>query len=525
MESIPESERQEVQTFKLGSMCNAPLERVLGLQWNVKTDRLMFECGTTDNTPTRRVILSTLASIYDPLGCLAPTILKGKLILQTVCKSQFSWDDPLDENTTQLWKDWSQNMKGISQVAIPRCLKPKLFCDIQRELHHFSDACLAGYGSCSYLRVINQAGEVHCSLVFAKARVAPLKPITLPRLELMGAITSVRASVLLRKELRGEVKEYFWTDSKIVLGYIQNSSKRFHMFVANRVEFIREHTELEQWNYVSSGNNPADHASRGLSVEELVKSNWFNGPQFLLDEPLIGQTPNYPLQPEDPEIRKHQVLQNSTKEIEDRLLRRFSKFSEWDRLVTAITTLKMRINPSPKPLITIREDVKIFIIKLDQERAFGDFISGRSNKMPDSLERLDPFLDSEGVLRVGGRLKPSQLAYGVKHPIILPKLSHITELLVRKCHQEVLHQGRSFTLGKVRESGYWIIGSRGAVSSIIFKCVTCKRLRGKQQIQKMGNLPKERLEPSPPFTHIGIDCFGPFLTKEIVKNIKGMALS
>ena len=161
----------------------------------------------------------------------------------------------------------------LEKMRIPRCFKPSGIRDIKKvELHHFSDASTEGYGQCTYLRLTDVNNLVHCSLVMGKACVAPLKPITIPRLELTAA----------RELTYAGVKEVFWTDSKVVQGYIYNEARRFHTYVANRVQQIRDHTQPEQWKYVNSDNNPADDASRGLSPKDLLKtSRWLRGPTFL----------------------------------------------------------------------------------------------------------------------------------------------------------------------------------------------------------------------------------------------------
>lgn len=163
-------------------------------------------------------------------------------------------------------------------------MKPSHFGKVKAvELHHFSDASSTGYGQCTYIRLIDDNGQVHCSLLMGKARVAPLKPVTIPRLELVAALLSTKISMLLQKELEyTSVKEWFWTDSNIVLGYIGNESRRFHVFVANRVQQIRDHTEPYQWQYISTSENPADIASRGANVQDLMnRPEWLSGLEFL----------------------------------------------------------------------------------------------------------------------------------------------------------------------------------------------------------------------------------------------------
>ena len=150
------------------------------------------------------------------------------------------------------------------------------------ELHNFADASTSGYGQCSYLRVKDEDGNVNVSLVMGKSRVAPLKITTIPRLELTAAVVSAKVGVMLQEELNyANLKQFFWTDSKVVLGYINNDAERFHTFVANKVQIIRFNTDTKKWRHIDTKNNPADHTSRGLSAEELMRSNWFSGPAFL----------------------------------------------------------------------------------------------------------------------------------------------------------------------------------------------------------------------------------------------------
>ena len=141
-------------------------------------------------------------------------------------------------------------------------------------------------------------------------------------------------------------------------------------------------------------------------------------------------------------------------------------------------------------------------------------------KKTSSLYRLDAFIDGDGVLRVGGRIRNASIPYDVKHPVILPSKGHVTMLLVRHHHERISHQGRGISLNDLRTHGYWIIGGNSSVSRYTSKCVTCHELRGALEEQKMANLPEDRLEPAPPFTHCGVDYFGPFVRKEGHKELK-----
>lgn len=218
-----------------------------------------------DKPCTRRGILSTVSSVFDPLGFVAPLLLDGKSILQELCCHEVDWDDPMPEDIKVKWEKWRADLLQLQCISIPRCYKPKNFGHVvSTELHHFSDASIKGYGQWSYLRLVHEHQKVHCSFVMGKSRVAPLKPVTIPRLELTAAVCSVRISQQLRRELEYHInREYFWTDSNVVLGYISNESRRFHVFVANRVQEIQDSTSIDQWKYVESKENPADEALWG----------------------------------------------------------------------------------------------------------------------------------------------------------------------------------------------------------------------------------------------------------------------
>ena len=534
IESIPNSERAKGITSLNLSFEDLPIERALGIEWCMESDHFQFRFNLKSKSATRRGILSTVASVYDPLGLLSPYTLKGKQILQQMCKENCGWDEPLSEELRPKWEQWIQELPLLSDIHIDRCVKPAGFGNISvAELHHFSDASFCGYGQCSYLRIINEDGQVHCSLLMGKARVAPLKVVTIPRLELTAALVSVKISQLLRYELDIVAVEYFWTDSMVTLGYIQNDARRFHVFVANRVQQIKEATKVEQWHYVETKENPADLASRGANAKELLTSTWFSGPKFLWEKELsLGRKICSELKENDPEIRKALIYAvSSTTPV---LLERIEKFSSWFDAVTALAVLKkylrhLQLKVQVTPITeSDRLDAETTYIRLQQQYSFAKELGNLSQKkavsQDSTLSKLDPFVDKDGMLRVGGRLTHSSQHFKIIHPLILPKSSHVTHLIVKHFHEVMKHQGRGITVNALRQNGFWIIGCSRVVSSLIFKCVTCRKLRGQLQSQKMSNLPSDRLAVSPPFTYCGMDCFGPFLIQEGRKQMKKYGL-
>ena len=206
--------------------------------------RISLQGQLKDRALTRRGMLSTVSSIHDPLGPIAPFLLQDKRILQAICKDGSRWDDPVPDHLRMQWVKWREELVVLSQLKLPHCYKSGYFGDVTTvELHGFSDTSTSGYGQCSYLRMINSKGDVHCVLVMAKSRVTPSKPITIPSLELTAVLLSVEVSVFLQRELKySEMKEVFWTDKEVVRGYISNDTRRFHTFVANRVQSILDHT-------------------------------------------------------------------------------------------------------------------------------------------------------------------------------------------------------------------------------------------------------------------------------------------
>ena len=559
IEAIPMEQRtKEIKELDF-TKDHLPLERALGVQWFVESDEFHFKVELKDRPLTRRGILSTVSSIYDPLGLIAPFLLQGKRILQGICKDGAHWDDPVPDNIRMHWARWRGDLLNLSKVKIPRCYKPVDFGEAKSvELHTFSDASTLGYGQCSYLRMINGEDKIHCALVMAKSRVTPSKPVTIPRLELTAALLSVKISTFLKKELKYDaISEVFWTDSEVVRGYISNDARRFHIFVANRVQQIRDYTSPEQWRKISTKENPADDASRGLSAQELMDSpRWWSGPEVLW-KPLDDQTGRDEpaiISDSDPEVRRVSSFATKTNPFAS-FLERLQYFSDWHQAKRAVALClrlqrrfkKNAVNRSPlkkttnnlEP-VTVEEirSAEIEIIRAAQLEAFQRDLSllrtTKSNQDKDkrtpkkrsimktsSIRRLDPFVDPDGILRVGGRIQYADVPYYEKHPLILPKKGHVTELVIRHHHERCQHQGRGVTHARIRSSGMWIVNGGSSVSRHIANCVTCRRCRGPPLTQKMANLPEDRVQASPPFTYCAVDYFGPFYIKEGRRELKG----
>ncbi|KAK0142160.1 hypothetical protein N1851_020144 [Merluccius polli] len=202
-----------------------PVERALGLQWCAETDAFNFKMDVQQKTCTRRGMLSVSSSVSDPLGFLAPVVLPAKIMLQELCRRNLGWDDTTPQDILQQWTRW-MDLDMLSEFKVERCTKPKGFGHpIHAQLHHFSDANEAGYGVVTYLRMQNNKNYIHVAFLMGKARVTPIKTVTIPRLELTAAVLAVRVDLMLKAELKLQLQEsVFWTDSTSVLKYIMKTS-------------------------------------------------------------------------------------------------------------------------------------------------------------------------------------------------------------------------------------------------------------------------------------------------------------
>ena len=524
-ETVPVNDRGPI--VKEMSLCDdrvCATERALGVLWNLQEDAFTFNLELKDKPLTRRGLLSAISSIYDPLGFISPLILKARIILQNLCQMQIGWDDNLPNDAIRDWLNWKNKLDQLDDITIQRCYKPANFGEISYcTIHHFSDASEKGYGQVSYLRLVNKDGKVHVSFLMGKSRVTPIKFVSIPRLELTAAVLSAKISQLLSHELQIKVsKQIFWTDSQVVLSYLQSKSKRFKTFVANRIQMIKSLTDVGDWNYVKYASDPADIASRGINPDEKEKIKfWFDGPQFLWkgqdswkdDYQLLDVPEN------DPEIKSSKKV-NVVINRRNVFIEMIDRISSWNKIkrimawIMRFRTLKTkRCNHLTSEEI---EDGGKLLIQLVQAESFKNeikLINSKKDVSGSNIASLAPFVSTDGILRVGGRLKRSNLNPECIHPILLPNNHKLSDLIVYWAHQNVGHGGRGLTLNELRRCGFWIVKGNTIVRKMIFNCIICRHLRGRAGEQKMADLPLERTIEAPPFTFCGVDLFGPFKIK------------
>ena len=456
--------------------------------------------------------------LYDPLGLASPFVLIARRIVQNLCQEKIGWDDPIPEKERKQWEQWISGLQDMKKISVPRCVQP--FPPVQVELHHFSDASEVAYGVVSYLRVIAKDGRIECTLVMAKSRLAPLKRLTLPRLELQAATLAARQNALLRKELSLDLgPPTYWTDSTIVLQYISNTTARYHTFVANRVAEIQNATNVKEWRHVPTRENPADDASRGVSASDLSGSRWVHGPAFLKLPP--EQWPSTPvIRPlDEAELEVKKAISFSTQALDhqgpiDKLI---DGITNWMQLLRTIACFQLipEIHRSKIPFKGPLEAEHLqraekFLVKYVQRQCYLEEINainqGRSIPISSPLIRLRPVL-YEGTLVVPGRISHAKVPSYVKRPVVLSSRHPVVESLCRYVHEKTAHSGRNYVLAELRRN-YWVVGAASLVKKVIRTCVTCRRRDARPCQQREADLPPDRMASyEPPFTNVGVDYF------------------
>ena len=515
---------------------------ILGLKWNPATDLFTFSPPQTLNLTrlTKRAILSIIAQMYDPLGLVSCVIVLGKLIMQKVWLLKINWDTEInDPQIISLWNGFVSNIVNLDQIKIPRNLfmkKPK--CKIQ--LHGFADASMSAYAACVYFRTLYEDGTISSSLVTSKSRVAPLKTISLPRLELCAMLLLAQLINNVHKIYENKIEitsTHLWTDSMIALCWIQSHASRWSVFVSNRVSQIQDLTSKFTWRHISSKNNPADLPSRGCLPQQLINCPlWFHGPEFL------SQIENFELlhidssaESKNPDKKVYKAIQleerkvpslslhTSAEEIEfwNTIFKKFSTFSKLQRVIAYcirfVNNVKSNaLKTSGSLSIDELNTSFLLIIKALQAKHFSREIVELKNNKPLSNKNLlsfKPFYcETDGLLRVGGRLENADIPFDQKHPILLPAHNNIVTMMLSQEHKRLGHAGAQTVLSNFRLR-CWPLNGLKEIKRIIRSCIKCYRFRAKPYQQIMADLPKDRVQISRPFQKVGVDFGGPFLIK------------
>ena len=431
--------------------------RALGCVWSPSTDSIGIYYQISVVSSTKRGMLQAMASVFDPLGIVSPFTLRAKMLIQKLWVLKYAWDEQLKDLELDECEIWLSQTRLLQDIVIPRCLQETGSHGVsRRELHVFCDASENAFAAVAYLLTITSDGLKRSSFVMSRSRLAPLKQLTIVRMELQAAVLAVRLANTVKQEMTITIDETaLWSDSKVVLHYIRNESRRFHTFVANRVSEIQESSKLEEWRHIPGKANPADIGSRGASLLTLKDTNlWWRGPAFL--ETNRNDWPEQPamehaLDAGDTEVKMSPMVLAVGIDKNKSQLVDSTRFSSWikyrrvfawilrfvENLKVKSKRLGQRVTSGPLSAEEI-EKAEICIVREDQ--AADDH----------HLQHMSPFLDQQGIWRVGGRLTAAPIAVVSQHPIILSADSDIVRLIVNDIHERLMHSGLNHTLNKFR---------------------------------------------------------------------------
>lgn len=541
---------------------------VLGLKWLINSDEFAYSVQNTDTGDrlTKRLVLSKIAQLYDPNGFVAPFISSAKIFMQTLWKHKLDWDDKLPDNLASEWKVVWAHIEYIQQIRIPRYLGFYKHSNIQ--VHGFSDASTKAYGAVIYVRYIDEKNNVHINLISAKSKIAPIKIVSIPRLELAAAeLLSSLFTLVVRAMEWSDVPYFLWSDSTVTLHWLQKGVGQLKIYIANRVTKIRENSSSANWHHVRTEHNPADLISRGTNAKELVNNSlWWNGPEWLAQPQESWPKPVFIKQADlkisESEMKTTLNVHNVNKErkqfkgldildIRNTIHKTVPLFDYSNNLyklvrivayiLRFIESCKSRKSKrcTRKTRASIAEEIALpnteeklfalnYLIRMSQYEYFRMEInhlaqeqlnnSNLEKPFPDKskISNLCPILDNDNILRVGGRINRSQCEYDKKHPIIISGNSRLCYLIIRQIHMTTNHGSVQVMMQAIREK-YWITHLRNQLRMYLHKCVICAKHEKKYEMQLMSDLPAERINRNRAFLITGVDYAGPI---DIVEKYK-----
>ncbi|XP_062714051.1 uncharacterized protein LOC134290853 [Aedes albopictus] len=514
--------------------------KTLGLHWEPATDCLRYKIESPSNAInhplTKRIALSLIARLYDPLGLVGPVVTTAKVFMQNLWTlkdddgTPWSWDRVLPMEYQTRWTSYQKLLPNLNNLRINRCIllpEPETI-----QIHIFADASQLAYGACAYVRSTNPGGLVKVALLSSKSRVAPLKRLSIPRLELCGALLAAELYEKIKSSLQLDAKCYFWLDSTVVLCWLNASPATWNTFVANRTSKIQLATPNCSWHHISGLENPADCLSRGLAADTIVDFNlWWHGPQWLQQHqnqwPMAREDTEQPLEAMEEARRSSIAATPSTPEPQfiDQIVERFSNVQRLIRVIAYCLRFLHHCRSAPNNraksfLLHVSEliEAEHNIIRLVQQQAFSEEWKQLKKNQPVSsksrLKWFHPFVSSENLLRIGGRLGSAMQPYDAKHQILLPRSHRFSLLLVYNYHERHLHAAPQLLLSLLRQR-YWVIGARSLAKVVVHNCITCVRARPRMLEQFMAELPASRTNLSRPFSITGVDYWGPVHLKPV----------
>ncbi|XP_075977746.1 uncharacterized protein LOC142977620 [Anticarsia gemmatalis] len=495
--------------------------KILGLTWNRNTDEFDYsvKMSPTAAPETKRTVISEISRLYDPLGWIAPCIITAKVLIQKLWIAGISWDDELPSGLQEEWRQYRTDLDKLVNFHIPRWIG-KAESNVAIELHGFSDASNVAYAAVVYCRIISSDGDIHSHLITAKTKVAPIKQLSIPRLELCGSVLVAKLLIEVAEVMHiPKANIHAWTDSSVVLAWLSDHPSRWKTYVANRTSKILSLLDNTQWAHVQSKDNPADIASRGAPSEVLLESDlWKRGPSWLRTEPVEYTRPNAIRTKEERKVVKVHTV-NLESDFDITWGSRFSSLRKLMRVMAyckrfLLSIKRRKDNIKVTPYLSVAElrEALDHCIRQSQQQCFhNEYVALKNNAQLDKrspLYKFNVFIDKSEILRVGGRLRNSSLSDDTKHPVIISHDSCLARLIVADAHEMTFHGGQQLMLNFIR-TRYWITRVKGMVRAHIRSCIPCIRYAATTKHQLMGELPVSRVTPSKPFLNSGVDYAGP----------------
>lgn len=513
------------------------ISKVLGMYWDPLLDVFTYKLHTNnmvekmlDEThhPSKRELLTTLMKVFDPLGLIAHYLIRAKMILQEVWRDGTSWDEPINSRLLQPWREWVKELQNIEMIKIPRQYAPVNPLESHVQLIIFVDASEAGFAATGYFRFAEN-DHIHTAHVMAKAKVAPLKQLSIPKLELQAAVLGVRTATAIRDLHSFPMSEVlFLSDSRVVLAWITARKLKLKQFVALRISEILDASTRAQWYHVGSKHNVADDGTKyNDPTMGDSTTRWFKGADFLksprnewpitaaLD--LESQAVVSAVHCVPPTI----LLSFST--LDDIDARYKAKWSIYVRMVARILKLSLKIDKhtgftrfnyiSPEELRRA-ENLLFRKIQLDSfPEEVTALMKGKPVQKTSTILSLTPCLSTDGVMRLSSRAQQAKTSYAARNPALLPNKHELVDLIIQHYHEINFHIGEDTTIADIREQA-WIVHIRSALARVRRNCAYCILRKARPMMPLMGQLPPARLDFSAkPFTHVGVDCFGHYNVK------------
>ncbi|XP_064629179.1 uncharacterized protein LOC135488484 [Lineus longissimus] len=504
-------------------------DKVLGICWDRVSDTLHIACNNVNLNVklgkigealppimTKRMILSVIAGVFDVIGYVSPFLITAKIGLQKLWRENYGWDDDISSQEKELWRQWFIQLRKLKEVQFDRCLTPT-GAQGKPILIVCCDASEQAFGAVAHIRWLLDTGKFDVRFVMAKSKVAPLKSLGIPKLEINSCVLGARLNHTIRSNTRLDFeKTVLFTDSKIALAWIQSESRVYKPFVSVRVGEIQMKSDKADWRHIPSEDNVADDVSRGLQLDQL-DGRWKNGASFLRRPEgewpkdrgeIVGSTEKTAI---ESERRKVQIVSVTLAEIQDSesYIKRFSTL----RKAITITAMRDRFIYNLKAVLGKQPKMTGDITLEEKQKAERTLIQDAQRALVPLMEKqklnnLSPTKDENGTIVVKGRTR-HLVSYDVHSPPILPATAWLSTLIVRHVHGNCGHPGIAACAAKVRRK-HWILGVARLAKAVKRRCVFCREWAGKTELQVMADLPLCRLQPhTPPFHYTSVDLFGP----------------